>query len=335
VAYDTLTAWCSPEVFTPDPQVGWKPVTTQTTFDLETGAYEHEHKWVLNDGAYGYTWFGQSNRLQLQVSLPRVLTGSNVEPWEPGDDCDAVGAGLRIGQEVHRRLGYQKVPWWADWAPYRVDATVNFHLANHSEVMATLTMLQNIRLPRLRKQGYSGDRGSVTWAGRTRRYQVYSKEMEQRDLGNDQEAAKAMGILRAEARVQKSQGIKRVLGPLLGGEVTVRKVLDINNVDRVSAAILGDLEATVSQAIGGLVVKNSPAFEEIVKDMGIAEAVKALGINVLYRERGEDYVRQIWGDKGNYSRTMKKLRDRGLDPRTVDLGFGKQLGMNSVLDAVE
>jgi len=325
VAYDTLTAYCSPEVFRPDSQVGWKPVTTQTTYDDETDLYEHQHKWVWNDGGYDFTWFEQSRRLQLQVSLPRVLTGSNLDPWEPGDDGDAVGAGLRIGQEVHRRLGGQNLPWWADWPPYRVDATVNYHLADHSQVMATLQMLQRVRLPHLRKQGYSGDRGSVTWAGRTRRYQVYSKEIEQRDLGNDQEAARAMGILRAEARVQKNQGIKRVLGPLIDGEITVRKLLDINNVERVSTAILSRLEATVSQAIGGLVMKNSPAFEDIVKDIGIAEAVKALGIRMLYQERGEDYVRQIWGDKGNFSRTMKKLRDRGLDPRTVDLGFGKQL----------
>jgi len=325
VAYDTLTAWCSPEVFRPDPEIGWKPVTTQTRFDLETGAYEHEHKWVWNDGGYDFTWFEQSNRLQLQVSLPRVLIGSNVEPWEPGDDCDAVGAGLVIGQEVHRRLDWQKVPWWADWPLYRVDATVNYHLADHSQVMGTLQVLQRVRLPHLRKQGYSGDRGSVTWAGRTRRYQVYSKEIEQRDLGNEQEALRATGILRAEARVQKNQGIKRVLGPLMDGEVTVRKVLAINNVKQVSAAILGRLETTVSEAVGGLAMKNSPAFEDIVKDLGIAEAAKAIGIHVLYQSRGEDWIRGIWGDKGNYSRTMKKLRDRGLDPRTVDLGLGRQL----------
>lgn len=337
MAYDTLTAMCSPEGFTPDPQVGWEMRPVNISFDLETGETLRKDKWVWNQDGYDFTYFPegpeQDSRLLLQVSLPRVLTGSNVEPWAPGDDCDAVGAGLRIGQEVHRRLDWQEVPWIADWDVNRLDATANYKLASHSHVMSVLSALRGRRIPHHRKSAYTGETGTVMWGGKVRRYVVYSKEIEQREKGYGKEAAaKAVGILRAEARVQKSRYVRRLLKSLVGEPVTVRKVLAADMVKPVSAIILGHLEGTVSETIGGLVMANSPALEDMVKDLGVDQAARVLGMHFMYQARGEEWLRHVYGDRSNFYRTMKRLKDLGLDPRTVDLGLGKQLRM---LDSVE
>ena len=68
-------------------------------------------------------------------------------------------------------------------------------------------------------------------------------------------------------------------------------------------AVLGHLEAVASQAIEVVAMTDTPGLDELVKEMGMDDAVKLLDFHVLYQARGKGmaarhvpHVRQLLGD---------------------------------------
>lgn len=335
VAYDTLTAFTSPEGFVPDLQLGWTMHSIRKGVDPETGELLGKDWWSWNKDGYDFTYHS-NNLLLLQISLPRQIYGSNVEPWEPDQDyADQLG-------EVNRQVTYRLMQscrlgsgtsWrtWESWKPFRVDATANYHLGNQTQVMAVSRALMDRRIPGFQARPYTTENLGVRWIGQTRRHQVYSKYLEQADLGHIEEARRAEGILRAESAVIRSHAVRRVLQKPLklqrGEKLTVARITSPAAVSEASKAILGKLPDVIAGTLGALTMVGDITLEDLVKDLGPSEAAKVIGIHLLWSLRGEEWVRQAYGsaNRANFHRTMKKLKDLGVDPRTVDLGLGKQL----------
>jgi hypothetical protein len=333
LSYDTLTAYIRADEFKPDPYSGWKPVPVQAHFDTETSEILHEDKWVWNEGGYGFTLF-QDGRLQLQVSLPRVVKGDNVIPWLPGNRDDMLEAISILDDNVSKHIG-SAIPLWHTWGEkseggiYRLDAVNNFELPGEHEVLAVLTQLQKRRIPHHRRSAHVGESNSVMWEGATRRYVCYSKAIEILEQTGDKELARgAEGILRAEARAEHSFAVNKILKHSLklnnDKPVAVSRVLQPDIVPKVTKAILGRLPQTVIESVGYVTMKNVPGIEDIVKRVGLVEASKAIGINFLYQVRSEEWLRKYL-DGGNYARLMGKLKKEGLDPRSVNLKLSQQL----------
>lgn len=338
MAYDTLTAMTvPPEAFRPDPQVGWRPVVLETFFDGTTGEVRNRYKWVWNSDGYDFTFYGAHReddpKLMVQLSYPRVLDGNNIKPWQcdPSSFRDQLAT---ITGEVHRRLDYWPgITDYLSWRVFRLDSTTNFYLGDDNQVSEVLRSLHERRIPGVRFKPRSGERRSVMWSGKTRDYIVYSKEAERLDLGDRAGAVEAVGVARAEARVQRCHAVRRVLQKPLelqeGVFPTVALVTTPQAVPLASAAVMGRFEELVGWTIGFAAVKHAVNLEHLVVDLGIVRAANVIGAHVLWFTLGESRLRELCGmrHRNQFSRFIQSLKAHGYDLRSMDLDLGIQLPM--------
>ena len=338
MSYDTLTAWVKQPYYYPDPKTGWRPVNVQTKFDEETGDISHEDKWVWNHEGYDFTLY-PDGRLELQISVPRVIAGDNVNPWVPVDPDDAFDTGNIISLEVRKRLGVNSPPWvlWGEkfeGGVYRLDADRHYELGSDDKVMAVRNSLMKVLVPGYPRFPHTGENSSATWGGSkgcTRKYMVYGKSIEVMEKYHNPELAKrAEGILRAEAMVRGGRAVAKLLTKPLKLEgkndsVSVQTVMRYDHVPVISKKILGRLPELVEQTIGGITMKNVPGLQEITEELGIQESAKYIGLYVMVQQMGEKWLRGKASDRTVYYRMMKRLSEKGYDPRRVNLNLGAQL----------
>ena len=332
LGYDTLTAWCESPGFKPDVSKGWEGTRSLQLNDRG----QHSEKWVLNRDGWNCTLrttteHPESSSLFVQISLPRVLSGNNFVPWSPGaSGIDTYEAELDIDRHIWKRLSHD-LPDFPDWRLSRLDVTEHYHLpGGEPQVHSALNALLLRRIPSHRSRPYRSETGNVMWSGKSRNFVAYSKYVEVFDMTGDRNLAEmARGVLRAEARVVGAKGIHRVLAKHLGvagnDPVTVHDIMVPAALPVAVERVMGKLEDTVTQAIGTTIGESSIGIDELTERLGATEAARVIGYHLLYQARGEEWLREHMGTRQNFHKIMKKLRDLGVDPRTVDLGLSKQL----------
>lgn len=299
---------------------------------------QHSEKWVFNQDGFNFTLHRTTERpeistLFMQISLPRVLSGNNIEPWAPSSGIDTYDAELAVDQAIWKRLS-KTLPDFPEWRVSRLDVTENFHLpGGEPQVQAALDVLLRRRIPNQQSRPYRSQDGDVMWRGKSRSFIAYGKYGEVlQKTGDGQLAETARGVLRGEARVIGAKGVHRVLAKHLGiakdRPVTVHDVMVPDALPVAIERVMGKLEDTMIEAIGTTVGNSSIGIDELTDKLGVVEAAKVIGWHLLYQARGEQWLRDHTKSRQSFHQVMRRLRDLGVDPRTVDLGLGRQLKLD-------
>lgn len=149
--------------------------------------------------------------MQAERSLPKALTGQNVDDLEAADVPRALAV---VDQEIEDALG-PGLPPLGDWLPTRVDYCESVQLGNEMLVLRTLDRLAGIELP-WKGLPVRGDARSVSWAKGSIRPKFYSKYLETKG------DPRALGVLRNEFGVFRAQSFRDVLGAVAGEPIDAR-----------------------------------------------------------------------------------------------------------------
>ena len=125
---------------------------------------------MLNTAAGLHLTLHPSGALVAERSLPKALTGSNVDDLTQGQVADALAA---VDAELRDALG-EDLPGLGSWVPVRVDYCHNAHLGSESEVARTLEKFALIELPR-KGLPTVGQSHSVAWTRGSVRLKCYGK----------------------------------------------------------------------------------------------------------------------------------------------------------------
>ncbi|MBA7544966.1 hypothetical protein ES705_37328 [subsurface metagenome] len=295
MSYDTITAYTMQDRFIPDPASGWKGQAA-----LPGG----KEKWWWNLEGLDFTWYSDSGMLMAQVSLPKRLYGQNISELRTGDEIkEAVNL---VEVDIRQRLAREIPSLWS-WEVFRVDACKNYPLDSEAKVLEILNLLGGRRLPQGKQPPYRGQELSVEWPGKTRRYKAYSKFLE---THHDPDA---MGILRAEASVQHSYYLRRILK---AKKVPLSSVLTLETW----AALMGSLPGVVESLLEGVTMDDKELLDLLQEHYGGERVLKLIGFCQLYqRPGGEELLRRIYSRQG-YHKLKKLLKDVGIDPGQVKTG---------------
>jgi hypothetical protein len=152
---------------------------------------------MLNTASGLHLTLHPSGALVVERSLPKALTGSNVDDLRQDQVTEALAV---VDDEILDALG-EKLPGMATWAPVRVDYCHNAHLGSESEVARTLEKFARVELPR-KGLPTVGQSHSVAWTRGAVRLKVYGKYLETKG------DPKAAGVLRFEAGVVRLQSFR-------------------------------------------------------------------------------------------------------------------------------
>ena len=277
MSYDTVTAYTMQDRFYPDKALGW-----QGTQDLIT----KKERWRWNLEGLDFTWHSDSGMLLAQVSLPKRLYGQNIAELRTGDEIkEAVNL---VDIDIRQRLAREIPSLWG-WQVFRVDACKNYPLDSESRVLEILNLLGSRRLPQGKQPPYRGQELSVEWPGKTRRYKAYSKFLE------THQDPDARGILRAEASVQHSYYLRRILKVK---KVPLSSVLTLDTW----ATLMGSLPGVIESLLEGVTMDEKALLDLLQEHYG-----------------GEELLRRLYSRQG-YHKLMKMLKDVGIDPGQVKVG---------------
>jgi len=295
MSYDTITAYTLQDRFSPDPASGWKG-----TRDLIT----QKERWYWNLEGLDFTWHSDSGMLLAQVSLPKRLYGKNIAELRTGDEIkEAVNL---VDVDIRQRLAREIPSLWS-WEVFRVDACKNYPLGSDAKVLEILNLLGGRRLPQGKQPPYRGQEMSVEWPGKTRRYKAYSKFLE------THQDPDARGILRAEASVQHSYYLRRILK---AKKVPLSSVLTLDTW----AALIGPLPGVIESLLEGVTMDEKALLDLLQEHYPGGTVIRLVGFCQVYqRPGGEELLRRLYSRNG-YHKLMKQLREAGIDPGQVKTG---------------
>jgi hypothetical protein len=287
---------------------GWQHERVMT--NLQSG--ERTTARILNDPGGPSLTLLPDGRLKIERSLPKALTGQNVEDLKQSDVGDAIE---KVDAEIARALGTLATPSIALAKPVRVDYCESERLGSEDAVRRELMRLRGVELPR-KGQPVRGDSGSVSWPKGAIRPKVYGKYVESRGL----EAA--YGVLRHEVGAFRLKTFRALLGRPATAPVALGDVLTTD----VRASVMGRYGV---QLAGGLAMAheltNSRFLAEMLKMFGVRRTASLLGYALLWHGSGEPPVREMdptrspFGSQATHYRVVADFRQLRL--RLVESGY--------------
>jgi hypothetical protein len=276
---------------------GWQHERVVT--DLTTGERRVARTLNVKDGP-SLTLL-PDGRLKVERSLPKALTGQNVEDMAQSDVTDAIEV---VDQEVARALGTLALPSVGEMMPVRVDYCESRRLGSEDAVRADLLRLATVELPRKGKP-VRGESGSVAWPIGAIRPKVYGKYVETR--GSDS----AFGVLRVEVGAFRLRTFRSLLGRSTGHRVTLEEVL----TDVVRTAVMGRY---APQLGGGIAMVHELRDSRLAAEMfglfGWRRTATLMGAALLWHVAGEPEVRTMdpaqspFGSRATHYRIVSDYR---------------------------
>ncbi len=249
----------------------------RVTVDRVTG--EQSRVLIGNHDGLGLTLLGDG-RLKVERSLPKALTGQNVEDLSQADVGAAVEA---VDREVARAFRTLALPSVAEASPVRVDYCESRALGSEDAVRSQLLRLATIELPR-KGRPIRGDAGSVAWPRGAIRPKVYGKYLETH--GSDS----AYGVLRLEVGAYRLRTFRALLGRPATAPV---RLLDALQED-VRAAVMGRYEYELNGGLAmGHELTDSRFLSEMLSMFGVRRTASLVGYALIWHAHGEPNPREI------------------------------------------
>jgi hypothetical protein len=268
-------------------------------------------------------------RLKVERSLPKSLTGQNVEDLQQSDVADAVTS---VDREVARVFSTLALPSVADAIPVRVDYCQSTRLGSEDAVRVELRRLSTLELPR-KGHPVRGESGSVAWPRGAIRPKVYSKWLETRG----QESA--YGVLRYEVGAYRVKAFRTLLGWSSDRPVALQDVLTADVRAKVMTRYAGALMGGYAM---GHELNDMRFAAEMIGFCGVRRTATLLGHAWLWHLAGEPAVKDIdptkspFGSSATHYRVVgdfRKLRDH-LTAKGYDVGQEDE-GMRGVVRILE
>lgn len=224
-------------------------------------------------------------RLKVERSLPKALTGQNVEDIAAADVPRAVQA---VDEEVARAFGTLALPSIGTGRPVRADYCESRRLGSEDAVRRELLRLGSVELPR-KGRPVRGESASVSWPKGGIRPKVYSKWLE------TQGSERAYGVLRLEVGAYRLQTFRALLGLPALAPVALADVLT------------GDVRAKVMtryarELVGGVAMAHELTDTRFGAEMlglfGVRRAAGLLGYAVLWHMAGEPAITENMVESG-------------------------------------
>jgi hypothetical protein len=291
---------------------GWQRERVTTNF--QTG--ERSTVRILNDPGGASLTLLPDGRLKVERSLPKALTGQNVDDMSQGDVVASIEA---VDAEVARALGTLVLPSIGLASPVRVDYCESERLGSEDAVRRELVRLRNVELPR-KGRPIRGDSGSVSWPKGAIRPKVYGKYVETK--ANEL----AYGVLRHEVGAFHLRTFRTLLGRSTGVPVALSEVLR----EDVRANVMGRYGA---QLVGGIAMSHeltdSRFVVETVGLFGLRRTAALLGYAILWHVAGEPALSEELTDHspfGSRSTHYRVVSDfRRLRVALLDKGYAVDL----------